>query len=234
MPPRRSIQLYPKTVWDLIEEAAPRENDACVLPREDWERWTNRQTTEVLLVRVKQGPVENVFVADRYHTEDESSVYLPNRWIHDYDPFEECAVEVLNKMPPIATKISLEPLDSEAAAGFDVAASVSAYLSHWTVLKVGTILTVPCQEIEDYTIDVLVKALEPEPLVLLRGEVPLDLTLVQQEPSIPQNTLVPIQTSSNLESKEEEEDFDAPMVCPVAVSAAVPGAFQGKGYRLGS
>jgi hypothetical protein len=150
------------------------QKDNCVVPRYIWQRWIEEQETEVLLVEIIQKNIRHVLCVDSYHTMEHDKIYISQRYISDLDLDDVVQVRVLDILPPIATKIVLEPLDIDSQ-GFDIASAVSEYLSHWNVLKSGTILTVNATEVEGYKLDIYVKATEPEDIVLLRGEVPLEI-----------------------------------------------------------
>lgn len=92
----------------------------------------------------------------------------------DFDGEEYILVKLLSEMPPLATKITLQPLDNELYH-CDIATAVSEHLSKWSVLTKNVTLTVPLKELGGYLVDIFVKDIEPAETVLLRGEVPLEL-----------------------------------------------------------
>lgn len=53
---------------------------------------------------------------------------------------------------------------------------MAAKLSEWHLLRKGQVIPVPIPELGDFTVEMFVEDLEPAPLVMLRGEVPLELT----------------------------------------------------------
>jgi hypothetical protein len=183
----------------------------------------------VLLVEILQRDVRHVLCVDGYHEQERDRIYISQRYMGDLDQEEYVEVRVLEELPPLATKITLEPLDADSY-GFDIAAAVSQHLSHWHVLKAGTILTVPATEIEGYTMDIYVKATEPAEIVLLRGEVPLDLVPLEepQQPQQIQRPPTPIPAGP-----ESFEDFGAMLGAhaPIQSNSFVP--FSGQGRRLG-
>lgn len=206
------------------------QKDNCHVPRHIWQRWIDRQQTEVLLVEILQRNVRHVLCVDGYHERERDRIYVSQRYMSDLDHNEYVEVNVLNTLPPLATKITLEPLDPDSY-GFDIATAVSTYLSHWHVLKTGTILTVPATEIEGYTMDIYVKATEPEEIVLLRGEVPLDLVPLeepQQQPQQIQRPPTPVPAGP-----ESFEDFGDMLGGAHTMSQGFK-AFSGQGHRLGS
>lgn len=197
------------------------QKDNCAVPRYVWQRWIEKQETEVLLVEIKQGEIRHVLCVDSYHTSEPDLMYISQRYISDLNMDEYVEVSVLKNLPPIATKIILEPLDADSH-GFDIATAVSEYLSHWNVLKSGTILTVNSTEIEGYKMDIYVKSTEPEDIVLLRGEVPLEIASLEEvRPPTPFPKGPPM-----------FEDFDSMIALPSQPQTFT--AFQGSGRRLGS
>lgn len=163
--------LYPKS---LAELATQEEGDSCVIPRVLWTRWTRTQTAEVLLVELKQRETTRLFVVANHHSQDANNIYIPERLLIDFDTEEYCIVRVVEEMPPVATKITLQPLDNELYH-CDIATAVSEYLSKWNILTKHATLTVPLKELGGFEVDIFVKEIEPAETVLLRGEVPLEL-----------------------------------------------------------
>lgn len=212
------------------------EKDACVIPRHIWQRWVDEQTTEVLLVEVKQLNQRHILCVESYHTGDRDLMYLPSSLALEFYVDEYVEVSLLNEMPPIATKIVLEPLEADTY-GFDIAGATSEYLSHWNVLKSGTTLSIPSLEIEGYTMMIHVAKTEPADIVLLRGEVPMELVeLAESEglhrPSTPMPILNP-QLLAPPQSEQSSDDFDC--LLPMSQGSRkgfVP--FGGQGRRLGS
>lgn len=197
-----------------------------------WERWIQNQTTEVLLVEVSQRDINHVFYVDSPHDGESDILQIPQRFATDFNSLEYVEVNLLTEMPPIATRIVLEPLESEWGT-LDISSAVSEHLSNWHTLKANTILSVPFEELGGYKLDILVKAVEPSDLVLLRGEVPLELAM-QTEPEQPFEPLAPIPVPiiPELPSSLEETSM-LPISQPQPQSSYfVP--FSGKGYRLGS
>lgn len=214
------------------------QKDNCHVPRRIWERWINKQQTEVLLVEILQRDVRHVLCVDGYHEQERDRIYVSQRYMSDLDQEEYVEVRVLKELPPLATKITLEPLDADSY-GFDIAAAVSTHLSHWHVLKAGTILTVAATEIEGYTMDIYVKATEPEEFVLLRGEVPLDLVPMPQ-PQQQQIQRPPTPIPAGPESFEDFGDMlggaHVSVRPPMRFSNTVAQGFtpfSGQGRRLG-
>ena len=205
------------------------QKDNCHVPRHIWQRWIDRQQTEVLLVEILQRDVRHVLCVDGYHEQERDRIYVSQRYMSDLDQDEYVEVSVLKELPPLATKITLEPLDADSY-GFDIAGAVGQHLSHWHVLKAGTILTVAATEIEGYTMDIYVKATEPEEIVLLRGEVPLDLVPLEEpnQPQTQQRPPTPIPAGP-----ESFEDFGDMLGGAHTVNQRFT-AFSGQGRRLGS
>ena len=217
------------------------QKDNCHVPRHIWERWIDRQQTEVLLVEILQRDVRHVLCVDGYHEQERDHIYISQRYMSDLDQGEYVEVRVLKELPSLATKITLEPLDADSY-GFDIAAAVSIHLSNWHVLKAGTILTVAATEIEEYTMDIYVKATEPEEFVLLRGEVPLEL--VPLDEPLPQQQQIQRPPTPIPAGPESFEDFGDMLggahnvpVRPAqgfTVNAGGFTPFSGQGRRLGS
>ena len=225
--------LFSVSSLRLISDDA-QQKDNCHVPRHIWERWIERQRTEVLLVEILQRDVRHVLCVDGYHEQERDRIYISQRYMGDIDQDEYVEVRILDELPPLATRITLEPLDADSY-GFDIAAAVSQHLSHWQVLKAGTILTVPAMEIEGYTMDIYVKATEPAEIVLLRGEVPLDLVPLEEPQQVQQQQLQrpPTPVAAGPESFEDFGD----MLGGAHVSVRPPQrftAFSGQGRRLGS
>lgn len=221
----RSLLLYanPLNAY-YTEDGITEEKDNCIVPLYLWQRWIERQTTEVLLVEIKQREYHRVLCVDSYHSGQADTIYIPSRYMMDFVPEEYLEVKVLNSLPPIATRIVLEPLESESH-DFDIASATSEYLSHWNVLTKGAILTVPVSEIAGYFIDIYVKNVEPADTVLLRGEVPLEIEgQPQPEPQLPQPQ--PPQPQPQVQTID---DFDSMIPQSITTSAA----FSGPGRRLG-
>jgi hypothetical protein len=166
--------LYPKNFSELLEYTDREERDGCVVSRALWTKWTRNQTAEVLLIELKQRHVKHILVVEGHHSQDVNNIYLPQRCMMDFDAEEYIIVKVLTEMPPLATKITLQPLDNELYH-CDIATAVSEHLSKWSVLTKNVTLTVPLKELGGYLVDIFVKDIEPAETVLLRGEVPLEL-----------------------------------------------------------
>lgn len=202
---------------------SPIQRDNCLLPSTIWQRLIERQTTEVLLVEILQREARVVLCVDGYHNDQRDHIYIPDRFAMELDMTEYVEVNVLDTMPPIATKIVLEPLDTDLDS-YDLTNSASEYLSNWNVLKKNQILSVPCSDLGGYVMDVLVKDVEPEELVLLRGEVPFEIYRASDPIPTPTPSLPPPQT--------EEESFDD--FLPAMPNTGKFQPFTGRGYRLGS
>jgi hypothetical protein len=216
------------------------EKDACVVPRHIWQRWVDSQTTEVLLVEVKQYNQRHVLCVESYHNGPRDLMYIPSSLAIEFDTEEYVEVSLLEEMPPVATKIILEPLEADTY-GFDIAGATSEYLSHWNVLKVGTTLSVPSLEIEGYTMMIHVAKTEPADIVLLRGEVPMELVELEQPLQRPLTPVPqppsPLLAPQTLEQTTINDDFDhlipmSQLQRPQTARGFVP--FGGQGRRLGS
>lgn len=225
-----SLFLQPYSL-DLLD-AALAKTDACVLPQHLWSRWVERQTTEVLLVEVSQLEEKFTLHVASHHDQNRDGIFLPPRVLAALDANEYVEVNVLREMPPVATKIVLQPLDEDVAECVDVSEVVSGYLSKWHTLKQGTILTIECENVGGLMLDILVKEVEPAEVVLLRGEVPLEM--YTERPPAPLHQPIPqLQPSPQIqEPLEDEEEEDFGLAIPQQVTTGfVP--FSGKGHRLG-
>lgn len=170
-----SLYPYPLNIHSDAYNEDSSERDICIVHRSLWEKWINQQTTEVLLISLKQGDgEETILCVDTYHTHSPDTIYIPFRIMNNKNYYSFVDVKVLEKLPPIATKIELQPIDS-AIYHADIPSAVSAYLSHWNVLSEHTMLSVPIPELGNYVVELFVTKTEPEKTVLLRGEVPFEI-----------------------------------------------------------
>lgn len=158
----------------LEDTESAQERDNCIVPVRLWTKWVDRQTSEVLLVEVRQRETRIILCVESHQSQSQEHIYIPQRYFSDIEENEICFVKVIKKMPPNATKIELQLVDSEVYHT-DIAAAVSKVLSNWNIITVGTVLSVPCEEMGGYMVDVIVKSCEPAETVLLRGEVPLEI-----------------------------------------------------------
>jgi hypothetical protein len=218
--------LYAKSIGELSahEEVHVAEKDACLIPKNLWSRLIAEQTEELLLVNITQDDNSHTLVVEGYHSQEDDNIYLPLSIFRSLNG-DTVTVSVEKTMPPQATKILLQPLDNELYH-CDIAGSVSAYLSNWNILKKNTILTVPCEELGGFEVDVFVKDIEPAGLVLLRGDVPMEL-------DEPLETVAEWVPPPLPEAQEPEKDpFENPFegTQPPRTNAFVP--FSGKGYSL--
>jgi hypothetical protein len=165
------MTLYNTQSLIFLEESIP-DNGGCVIYSGLWSTWST-MITDLMLVKITHGT--NIFVlhVHSFHNQDQNTIFLPN-WCFDNQSDLIVKMELIEEMPPVATKITLQPLDSEIYH-CDIATAVSEHLSNWQVLSVGTTLTVPCKELGGFLVDIFVKAIEPAETVLLRGDVPLEL-----------------------------------------------------------
>lgn len=228
---QRSIHLYVSSLHSYLQDNIT-ERDNCIVPKQLWQRWVDDQETEVLLVELKQGTFQCILCVESYHNNDRDTIYIPERYLGKIDQIDHVDIRVLDEMPPKATKIVLEPLD-EVYYSFDIATATSEYLSHWNIMAKDTTLKVPCLEIPGYTMDILVKDVEPSSntnYVLLRDEVPLDISEVHREDYVPR--LPTRKADTPMPSFSGEMDFDS--MIPMTTTNTAQKAFSGKGHRLGS
>jgi hypothetical protein len=150
------------------------EHDNCIVPKRLWKKWVDQQTAEVLLVEVRQGDTRVILCVEAPQDVSSEHIYIPQRYFPEFEENAISLVTVVTSMPPLATKIELQLVDSELYHN-DIAGAASKVLSNWNILKVGTLLSVPCEEMGGYYVEVIVKSCEPADIVLLRGEVPLEI-----------------------------------------------------------
>jgi hypothetical protein len=165
------MALYNAKPLIFLEEAVP-DNGSCVIHSGLWSQWST-QINELMLVKITYDSNTYFLHVHSFHNQEQNSIFLPNMCFNSESDIN-VQMELVEEMPPVATKITLQPLDSEIYH-CDIAKAVSEHLSNWQVLSVGTTLTVPCEELGGFLVDVFVKAIEPAETVLLRGEVPLEL-----------------------------------------------------------
>jgi hypothetical protein len=199
------------------------EKDGCLVPQNIWRRWVDAQEAEVLLVEIQQGGTRFILCVEGPHQQSTMDIYIPGRYMRDLVFEERVRVQVLEEMPPNATEIVLQPLDG-GFGGVDLASAASQFLSNWNVLTAGSILSIPCEELGGFEVDVLVKQVEPAATVLLRGEVPL----VLEDPT--EHEFLPQPVVQQPVVAEEDEDFNS--MVPVSLPQAT-SAFSGNGRRLG-
>lgn len=199
------------------------EKDGCFVPLNIWKRWVDVQEAEVLLVEIQQGVTRFILCVEGPHQQSTMDIYIPGRYMHDLVFEERVRVRVLKEMPPKATEIVLQPLDG-GFGGIDLAAAASQMLSNWNVLTAGNILSIPCEELGGFQVDVLVKQVKPATTVLLRGDVPLVI-----EDSITHEFL-PQPVVQQPVVAQEDEDFTN--MIPVSLPQDRI-SFSGNGRRLG-
>jgi hypothetical protein len=191
------------------------ERDACFVHQDIWERWVFAQTTETLFVEVKEAPPSNkkhILYVGGFHTDTQEILYVPKRCCGN----GTVKVRMLHKEPPKATKLVLQTLDAEL---YDcpLQEALSEELRNWHCLQKHTTITFACEQLGGLLVDIFVKDMEPvSDVVLLRGEVPLDLAeqivAPQQEHTparVPTPVALPIKPVSS-----PEESFDS--ILPVA------------------
>ena len=226
------------------------EKDNCFVPRAMWSQWIERQEAEVLLVEVEQGGVKHLLCVDGPHTMNTNTIYIPARCLQEFDETDYARVRVITEMPPSATRIVLQPLDSDIMNfGVDIAAEVGTMLSNWQVLTKHTMLSVPCEELGGLVLELFVKEVEPADTVLLRGEVPLELDEPLIKPPPPPQLFQPSERPPTPIPLEPEmfnefvpmvstaastETTDPPYNLRMGSQAKGFIPFSGKGARLGS
>jgi hypothetical protein len=208
----------------FLDDYVP-ENDCCVIPNRLWTAWIQEQS-DVLLVKITYQGKEQILHVHSYHSNDTKTIYIP-RWCFSIDSSIDVTMERILEMPPVATKITLQPLDAEIYH-CDISKEVSEHLANWQTLMEGTTITVECEELGGFPVDLFVKSIEPASTVLLRGDVVLELaepleTVAEWVP--PPAPPVP-RPSTPSPSPGIEESFQ-----PIIQKGFVP--FSGQGHRLG-
>ena len=104
-------------------------------------------------------------------------------------------------------------------------------MSKWTTF------TIQCEELGGYPVDIFVKSIEPADIVLLRGEVPLELEEPLETPiewTTPNPPSNPLEQSSEIvEKKNEPFDDMLPFLEEISQQKTfIP--FSGTGNRLGN
>jgi len=210
----------------FLDEDIP-DNGGCVIHSSLWSRWST-EITDLMLVKITYNDTVRILHVQTFHNNTKDSIYIPP-WCFNIDNSIKVRMELLEESPPIATKITLQPLDIEAYH-CDISTTVSECLSNWQVLSTGTTITIPIPELGGFLADFFVKSTEPSNTVLLRGEVPFELeesieTVTEWIKKIsPQPSPLPVHipsTNHTLFPVEEE------LVRNVGF---VP--FSGKGHRL--
>jgi hypothetical protein len=235
-----SIVLNIGYLSQLADETAQYDaHDQCIVPQYLWSRWIQDQEEEVLLIEIRQNETVFILCVGGSTNESTSTLFLPTRCFASLDLAQTVNISVKKTMPPLATKIELQPLDNELYH-CDIATAVGKHLSNWQVLTKWTTLTVPCEELGGYLVDIFVKSIEPADTVLLRGEVPLELAApleevaewVPKQHSAPQTQVTYAKEEEGQEEGQEEDEDDPYQMIPnKASNTFVP--FSGKGNRLG-
>jgi hypothetical protein len=169
----------------------------------------------------------HVFTVDSSHNQPRNVVYIPDHYSTELDIDLLYEAELLEELPPVATQITLQILESDFA-GIDIATAASEYLSKCNVLKRHSILQIPFPELGDLVIDVFVADTAPEEFVLLRGEVPLEIA--NSEPVAEPAQMIPFRQPT----PAEPLDFDAILPETHVPKPSGFNAFCGTGHRLGS
>jgi hypothetical protein len=227
MSSRRGLLCTLEPLLTCAEHEGP-ERDGCYVSSYLWEKWVLAQQTEVLLVELSCEGKKTVMCVVGHHEQGDETLFIPQRCIEHLGA-QEARVLMLKEDPPRATSITLQAVD-ELAYSCDIVSTVSSELANWNVLTVGTVLTVACEELGGYQVQILVKACEPAETILLRDEV----SLVLEEALISSsNGPAPAEASLKSAPKEEEPiDFDSmvPEVQPAKKKKFVP--FGGLGHSL--
>jgi hypothetical protein len=182
---------------------------------------------------VKQFEDPVTLVVSGGHTDDDTVIYLPEALMMGMQQDEYCSIRVVTTLPPVATKVVLQPLDNELYH-CDIGAAVSKKLSNWHLLRKNQTLTVECEELGGFPVDVFIKDVEPAETVLLRGEVPLELAepleeVVEWTATAAAPAPVPRPPTP---TPAPPEDFET-MFTPQPQPKTGFQAFSGTGHRLG-
>jgi len=227
--------IEPSTVVSLgylahLEDSASyyEERDQCIVPQHLWRTWIEEQESDkVLLIEVTQGEHTKTLCVGGSTTESNTTVFLPKRCFQEFSISEPVSVKVQKTMPPLATKLVLQPLDN-VLYHCNIVDTVSKYLSEWQVLTKWTILSIPCEELGGFPVELFVKEVEPADIVLLRNEVPLELAEpLESVVEWASPTQEPLSIPSSIDSSTTSY---APFPEEPA-SGFIP--FSGKGHRLG-
>jgi hypothetical protein len=209
--------------------------DGILVPRHLWEEWTSTCSSTMCLRLSQRGQSHTqtqICVVASYHKEDADSFYAPQWMFHTLKKGEELQYETLwdeddelvNPLPQ-ATQIKVKPLDN-AFYHSDIQENLSDYLSHFQTLQKNTVLSVPIKELGGFCVDLLVEECQPSSEVLLRGEVPLELS----EPMETVAEWEPQPITKVLHAPQESFD-DAPMISTIPVPTKP--SYTGKGNVLG-
>ncbi len=230
------VYLFPLSLYDGENNVAHNGADRCLLPHYLWERIINDnslQTNDLYLMEFSNDTKHVTLSVGGGHHDDDNIVFVP-QWVFTiFQEGEPARYKPLRTIPPQATKITIKPLDS-MLYHVDINEEVSRYLSDWHVLQEGLMLQIHLQSI-DYNALLYIEALEPGPLVLLRGEVPLEV--VPQEEEKPPQVPVPVSTPPPVPQPRAIPDcFFGPMVPvpskPQPNQKNPPSSFPGTGRRL--
>ncbi len=240
----KMVYLFPLSMYDGEQNVATDHADRCLLPHYLWERIIQDETLQnhdLYLMEFSNDTHHVTLSVGGGHHDDESLVFVP-QWV--FGIFSEGApvrYKPLRTIPPHATKITIKPLDN-MLSHVDMNEEVSRYLSDWHVLEEGLMLQIHLQSI-DYHALMYIESVEPSPLVLLRGEVPLEVVPMEaEEPPVPArpSTQPPIQPPPSIQPPpptQIPECFFGPMV-PTTAKPVLPPAptqknkFPGVGRRL--
>lgn len=208
------VYLFPLSMYEGDNSVATNDADRCLLPNYLWERIIHDTTLQVhnlYLMEFSNDTQHVTLSVGGGHHDDDNMVFVP-QWV--FGIFSEGApvkYKPLRTIPPSATKITIKPLDN-MLYHVDINEEVSRYLSDWHVLQEGLILQIHLQSI-DYQALMYIESVEPSPLVLLRGEVPLEVVPMEEEvpPTVPIPT-TPVQPLPMQPHTQIPDCFFGPMV----------------------
>ena len=168
--------LYPYSAIENYVEGIDVNTDQILVPQDLWSQWTSMDNTDVLFLRLTCEEKEVFVTVGGYHNDKTVAVafFCPQWVFHQIEEFSQIQYELIDELPPAATKIILKPLDNEIYHS-NIEEQVSAYLAKWQSLKVGTTITIPLEELGGYPVDIYVESLEPAEWCLLRDELVLEM-----------------------------------------------------------
>ena len=210
------------------------QNDLCYLPKDEWRRLMHLDCPDILLLTIEQGESKCTLTVGDSHDQEQDNIYIPYHCMGAFLEGAEVIVRRCLEMPPLATKIVLQPLDNELYH-CDIAGAVSKVFSCWNILEKNTVVSVPCEELGGYLVDVFIKDVEPADTVLLRGNCPMEL-------AEPLEQILEWKEEEKKETKASEEEIPEGVWRPVAMDSKVAETphttgftpFSGAGNRLGS
>lgn len=174
------VYLYSLRPEDIVNGIVNENSDRCLLPDSVWQSMLEEDHSDIdgmYLVRFTDETSGNsvTLSVGGGHDDEDTMVFVPQWVFLHIESEKDVRFEFLTELPPNATMITIKPLDN-ALYCVDIAEDVGAVLSNWNVIHKGTILSIPLSVLGGYVVEVFIEKVEPEDCVLLRGNVPLELT----------------------------------------------------------